>query len=608
MKSGLQGNLRVALGLACRLAVVLCVVSPTHAETATLEFEITDALNWRGDKAADIPTKVVETYSYDEKADVLTIEFRFDRKGFAPLPPMLALAAERGFPIELPPQVKPTGQVCPIGPLMGIENSDGYRCRIKGLGLYVLRRPRLGDGKVPEELLKELQSEIEKIIAVERPLAPWLVLVNVPGSGPDHRGDVYWHNPAETLYLLAEAAPVLEEKARGRLRKYLEDLRALEPPEKLRSVSFTEGVPREYCPHDRNLLKKWETDVLAYRVKGEGPIWSLYGLARYYELAGLKVDKDVMDRCSVIVSKGLEHRDWATMYWMRGHSPEFNAVHAVNQLFAGSVGYIRLARLAGDAKAEAMGWGMLGRMAVLRYAMGKYTRFQHEHHMFSVEARYPGEIMGKPDADPSVKVQTDPNKYAIPKDPAWWVKADGGQWIGNLRTWSWTQPADDVRQVHRLDEQGVEVWEWAGVDCGGSGQKRQRGEKDYWYGRLAPYYLPFADMTPELGLFLADHLAAESRAYVQRVRENQPHWYAAYCEAVLSAEIGFMTPCNAHNLFMAEAWILGEKPQTLERYIDVPWLKQGDLFYIHKLTEAIKAYRGVTWPAGQRSAPVDPRP
>jgi len=41
--------------------------------------------------------------------------------------------------------------------------------------------------------------------------------------------------------------------------------------------------------------------------------------------------------------------------------------------------------------------------------------------------------------------------------------------------------------------------------------------------------------------------------------------------------------------------VLGEKPEQLERCLDVPWLKVGDLYYLHKLAETIKAFQGVQW-------------
>ena len=54
-------------------------------------------------------------------------------------------------------------------------------------------------------------------------------------------------------------------------------------------------------------------------------------------------------------------------------------------------------------------------------------------------------------------------------------------------------------------------------------------------------------------------------------------------------------PSDAYQVFCAHAQILDASGQQLARWIDVPWLDRGDLFYLHKLAETVKAYRGVRW-------------
>jgi len=599
------------------IAFLLCCFDALAGSSASLTFEIVDQVNWRGDKAAAVPASVTEVYTYDAASDTVAVTVKFDKAGFAPVPPLLALATKYGFPVEFDKKPIETGQASVFGPLLGFENTDTYTWKVKSLAKYagagvggdrqpISKQPEIGVSPHPPEiglsphsqvlgpLQKALEAEIAKVLEAG-PLSPWLVLVNVPGSDPNGRGEVYWHHPGETLYLLAEAAPLLPPDTSGQLTAYLRKLRELYPPEKVRSVPFAKDAPREYCRTDPKVLQDWEQKVLAFDSKGAPPIWNLYGLARYYDFAGGKPDETTMAACRDVVSQGLEFRDWATLYWRRGHTPNFNAVHGVNQLFAGFVGYIRLARNAGDAQAEALGWGCLARLAALRFAMGKYTQYLQDNQFFSTDyfglQKTPDDFARK-GYRTKIERETDPKKASLPADPAWWTKARAGSWTGELVTWQWSKPIHNVRQVHRLDETGVDVWEWAGVDDRGTGQKRDVDvQKEYWYMSLAPYYLPFRDMTPELGLFMKDYLRPESEAFCERVVENQPHWYIAYSEGILSAENGFMTPCNAHSLFTARAWILGEKPDELRRYVDVPWLKAGDLFYIHKLTETIKAYR-----------------
>jgi len=43
------------------------------------------------------------------------------------------------------------------------------------------------------------------------------------------------------------------------------------------------------------------------------------------------------------------------------------------------------------------------------------------------------------------------------------------------------------------------------------------------------------------------------------------------------------------------ASLLWAPPETLARWIDVPYARLGDLCHPHKLAETIKAHRGVTY-------------
>jgi hypothetical protein len=555
----------------------------------TLKYEVVDKVGWRADR--ELPAVVEETYRWDAAADDVVVRVVFDRKGFAPLPPMLALAIRQGFPIRVSEKLVDTGKVSPLGPLMGVEQADGYTWRLKGLGKLVSEPRPAGEGQVPVLLQQTLVDEVEKILAAGH-LAPWLFLVNVPGSGANDRGDVYWSSPADTLYLLVEVAPLLPPPLQARLKEYLTSERNAFPPERVRSAPLAQGARREAFAPEAKLLKQWEERTLGHALQGAPGVWNLYGLSRYCDLVGETPTAETWEACRGILQRSLEHRDWATLYWKRGRTPGFNAVHEVNRLFAGLVGYVRLARRVRDAEAEALGMGLLARAATLRVAMAKYPRFLHESRQFSVAY---GVLPNSGEVHPgsfTIQVETDPKVYSLPEDPAWWVKRHAGNWIGELVAWSWTTPLDNVRQVHRLDETGVDVWEWAGVDCNGTGQKRAVNEKkDYWYNRLTPHQLPFRDLTPELARLLAVHARPECDAYVKRVLENQPHAHAAYAEAILSAEIGFSPPCDAYGQVLARAWILGDRPETLVKLIDVPWLPRGDLYYLHKLGEAARAYR-----------------
>ena len=79
-------------------------------------------------------------------------------------------------------------------------------------------------------------------------------------------------------------------------------------------------------------------------------------------------------------------------------------------------------------------------------------------------------------------------------------------------------------------------------------------------------------------------------------RHGQPDWWVAFAENVYGADgRKFIAPEQSHQLLLAKAWVLGASGEELRRCLDIPWVKVGDLYYIDKLAETIKAYRGATW-------------
>ena len=60
-------------------------------------------------------------------------------------------------------------------------------------------------------------------------------------------------------------------------------------------------------------------------------------------------------------------------------------------------------------------------------------------------------------------------------------------------------------------------------------------------------------------------------------------------------EQGFEFPECSQQIFMAKAWIEGAPVDRLADLVDVPWVRIGDLYYIQKLAETLRAARGVEW-------------
>ena len=541
--------------------------------------------------ARQYPRSARETFRYDAGGDVATftetvtfLEVGPGGRQLAPLPPIAALASQRGLALGLPKDAVELGVPTAFGPLVGAADAETVTWSVRGLGKYVAaRRVVDGMGKVPASLEAELATQMTRLLEDGRLLAPWAYADNVPINAS--RGEYYWGEPGEVLRLLAELLPVVAPRHAGPLAERIAAWRTTHPPETKALVAPDAGLRRGgYDLGPCQLTKR----VLAERGGRVSP-FALYGLARFYAHTKAKPDERVWAACEKILDGAFEEQAWATLYllghpdrvlswmkkrlaasgrlkefevsaWWRGDRPA--AVVNANRQFAAALGAVRLARLAGDAGAEQRAWWLLARAAVLRFAMGKHAAWQYAAGL-----------------------------VALPPDRDWfwqWRQRFPQSWGGDLETDDWSQPAHDVRQVVELAPDRVELAHWAGV------------AGNAWTQRCTAQLVAFRHMVPELALFLRDHLRDESAALVRRVAWNHPVWYASFAEAILGWEHNMSHPSNAYQLFMAHAQILGTPPDRLAGWIDVPWLDRGDLFHLGKLAETLKACRGVRWETGPR--------
>lgn len=591
------------------VVVFLTFTRCTFAQQANLNYLITDNASWQQGQTV-AATSVTESYSYTNTTDTLTITYQFNATGFAPLPPILALAYKYGLPMTINPTPQDTGKTSVLGPLIGVNNTNSYTVQITGLSRYVNAQRVFGNNLIPAKLTQTIESEINKVIQAGH-LRPALFLSNTPGctsysDGCPDRGIVEWYAPSDTLYYLSEAYPLLSNATQTSLKNYLQSERTTYKPETLKSLSFINGTSRFAFDKDDGLLQNngsysWYNGYTKFRTSGNPKVYALYGLDRYYELMGLTPSSSDLINFTTIVNNELNNRDWATMYWTANHSPEYNAVHAVNQLFAGFIGYTRLAKLAGDQTAQNFGWGMVAKMAILRYAMGKYTQFEWDRGI-----RPAGFSSSDPLWNAKFRAQDVDN----------WESWNHLNWRAELITFNWpgTLTSSDpyynlphvnagiynTKQIHLLNDASVDTWDYYGwteyaVDSNNNALPADGQLKSPDNVTYGPYLLPFADMVPEVGRFMKDYLKPEAKMYVNRVVENQPNWYMAYSEAIVGQEIGYSMPQDSYGQFLANAWILDTNPDLLYRYSDNSWTKLGDYFYINKLTETALAYKGVSW-------------
>jgi hypothetical protein len=547
------------------------------------------------DAARQYPIGVRQEFRYDATADeaIFSDAFQYLTIGsggrkFAPLPPIAALARQEGMAITAEPEVAPPanlegkGLATEFGPMIGAAGADHITWKVKGLAKYVrgaslqLASSSTSAQASPAKPLAALEEELSRRVAAVfeadllRQWRPWSYVDNVPIAWT--RGEYYWGEPGEVLALLANLHFVVGPEQQKPLLQGMRAIADAYPPHKTPLIPADAGKPHGGYDPGPCMFSK----VIAKERGGRVSIYSLYGLERLLALEGRKPTEVTWQGCKAVVENAFIEQAWATLYlignpdhaypWekdkaQRAATPSWRgdrpaAVVNVNRAFAGAVGTVRLARLAGDAQAEQQAWWLLARAAVARTAMGKLPGWRYKAGLCS-----------------------------LPKDPRWQWNLEAGTWHGNLQTPDWSKPEDDVRQVLGLEPAGVRLGDSAGTNG------------DLWQQEVTSQLPAFRYITPELAMLLRDHLKKETAALAARIELNQPTWYASFAEAILGAEHNMNHPSDAFEQFLARAWVLDAPPARLQQWIDVPWVDLGDLFYLNKLAETVRAYRAVPAPS-----------
>jgi hypothetical protein len=124
---------------------------------------------------------------------------------------------------------------------------------------------------------------------------------------------------------------------------------------------------------------------------------------------------------------------------------------------------------------------------------------------------------------------------------------------------------------------------------------RTRAESEYLDARdiASGWYLPvFFGMTPEVGLYLREHLGTQAVAYIRSKQKGDGlrWWYLTRVGA--HAEVGetsYAAPIAGWSHFLAQAHLLAASRSTLRGWLDRPW-GRGDLYSIQRLVAAIQAH------------------
>ena len=512
---------------------------------------------WWSRHLQEYPAGVSETYTCNADQGEVTISEQFEylpvaaapdpAARIAPLPPYLGIAVQFGFPMDSSAKPVSPGTVTNIGPFMAVEGTDSYAVTIKNLNKYLMRTDWLKTEASPKSPLaaRLLQPEIEKILKAGH-LAPWLEFAGKSSYANWTYPD--FSNPGETIWTLAFCLPWLDRPTADRLKAYLKQEYLAYSPLSMAAMPYDQGTRREYYQnYPKNLPPNVEQRGF-YRFHRLIPVESLYAAALHHSLtADPKTLAEDRPRAEAVLASHNAEQDRAVMkplgrymYWPDSLSGS-GGVMDTHHFFAGVIGYIRLADLAGDAETHERGLYLLARTLIARYVEGKYAQFLCQ-----------ADIARPPEApDWPMQVLRDSRKCCHHV----------------LWTYHWSKPIDDIRQVYTLGQAGPTVAEENG------------------YQQVVVFAL--TGLVPEMGLFLKDHLKPEIQRTVDRVAENSPIWYMAWKPASLGAEVFTDMPQVAVGAMQGRAWVLDEPAGSLQEYLNVPWLPLGDYFYLQKLTACL---------------------
>lgn len=545
---------------------------PPAAETekwrAGMPGDILEKCEWWADNMAGFPVSASESYALDAERGAITIGAEFEyldvREGsayHAPVPQFMALALKYGFPLKFSTPVHDPGLPTCIGPFMAAPGVKSYSVEFEGMA-GLLRPPpakEIDAAAAPERLNAMLRGEVEKILEAG-PLAPWHKLQK------NHFG-MSWGffvslpflvhaNPGETLYFLAEALPLLPPDLRQKTLDYMKRERESYPPESYGFKQGGIGARREAYELSDGFLESFEKAQGEINWpwggnninKGRGknffirlnlmPAQNAYYLARYYEALGEKCPGECWAAARAGFAPYLENFDWAsgTFYRWPGAYREKTPEWANGELiFEGMGGVMDANMLFAGALGMARLAAMTGAAGHERFYAGVFARAAAARFAFSRLTEY--------------------------LHAANLVKLGQNQ----------ASPADDLRMPFAVDEYGVTLM------------------TRYTLNHQAAL-MPMYGAVPELYAFAREFMADKLRAYYGTYITNVPSWFIAWNDIGINGESNCEWPQDSHQAFLAHARVFDAQPEWLEKRLDVPWQARGDLYYLHKLAETIKAY------------------
>jgi len=535
-----------------------------------------------------VPVDVREEMGLEQGVPTVTDRFTVEEirdawgtkpRPWAPLPPVFALAWKEGFPVR-PADGGPFedwGWLHRLGPLGGLDGRReiSFRISIPQLESYLADEPkaRPGGGDAARRLREKLAAEVDRVLAAG-PLAPHQWPFGEMGSGLYF--STYFHNPGETLVTLAWALPHLDDARAAKLRAYLRgEFRDSSPFEERwwGDLKGRRGAARERYPLDaqyprwiggttfslHNLYAAWLYSEAAAE-KGEVPgIWARSKEYLEAHLRRAPVEWDYTERVRFPV-----RHDWGrhfTFLTHRDHPAAESRYESFNSRLSGLIGYVRLARTAGDAAAAERGTCWLARHLALRYAQLHFDRYLVG--------------LGVHDPEPSLGGRA-PSATLLRGHYI-------GPWLIWTYVWKENKPEGDTHEGDRIYLMHVNhpVWSGGPSGAGVASGREQVLDASVVYAGL--------DLVPGTGRFYRDYAREFVETAFRRFETLAPTWWMADGPAYFDSEESVAAPEIAWAGFLAAALVLEREGAALSRWVDFPQAKTGDLYYLQKLALAARA-------------------
>ncbi len=113
-------------------------------------------------------------------------------------------------------------------------------------------------------------------------------------------------------------------------------------------------------------------------------------------------------------------------------------------------------------------------------------------------------------------------------------------------------------------------------------------QSDTLYCRMLNVSNNFMYLVPELAQHLRQSSLGAVQSAVAEYERVAPYWFVSLASEGL-AESSRAVLYDTQGLYLAKAYILDQKGNQLDKYLDVPAFYRGDLFYIQKLVVALQA-------------------